>query len=167
MVIDPALAQIVAANLGFWNDIRAPWSPDQVIALGTLAPDPAPRVAVATWPLAKSPRELFTAAAGAQPDFAVFGGADAQALLDAQKAAGLDPSFPLWRDPADNQRYLIGLRMNPTGGNHIWVPYRLGAAAAGTVGTPGTPGTPTAVPGSALGRPSPTPAATAAASATP
>lgn len=162
MPVDPAVAQIVGDNLGWWNDIRQPWTPELVVALGTRAPEGATNAPVANWPLKASLKELFQAEAGGEPDFALFTGNDVATLLNAQRAAGLDPQNPLWRDPSDRQLYIVGLRVNPPGGNHIWVPTMSGGSGAAAVATPGGPAT--AVSGSAASRPrTATPAGTATA----
>jgi hypothetical protein len=164
--VDPGVAQIVGDNLGWWNDLRQPWSPTTLVALGTHAPADAPRVPVADWPLKASPKDLFEGAAGSEPDFALFTGNDVGVLLSAQREAGLDPNYPMWRDPTDQQQYVIGLRVNPPGGNHVWVPTVSGGGTAATSATPGGPAT--AVSGSAASRPrTPTPSASATATATP
>jgi hypothetical protein len=159
--IPPEVVPLVTQNLGWWSDLRQEWTPQTVVAWGTKAGSPVPRAAVAKWPLKVDPGTLFQAAAGESPDFAVFGGEDAAALLQAQIDAGLDPEYPLWRFPGSDQVYVIGLRANPPGGNHEWVPYRFAAAPAAATAASTTGGPATAVPGSASGRPTAVATATA------
>jgi hypothetical protein len=160
--IPPEVVPLVAENLGFWTDVQAPWTPDKVVAWGTEASPPLPRVPVAAWPLDVDPGTLFPGQEGEPADYAVLSAEDAAALLAAQAAAGLDPDYPLWRAAGSQKTYLIGLRVTPDGGNHIWAPYRFGAAAAPTPATEGgTAAANTPVPGSAGGRAPAAPSATA------
>lgn len=142
----PGEAQILSQDLGWWSDLRQPWTPAQIVAFG--APYPIPAAGgippQAAWPLEVPLAELFRgSAAGGKPGMRVFTGQDAQTLLAVQAAAGLNRSTPLWYDAGDPARslYVVALRVNPPGGNHITAPVRFGeppppAATAAPAATP-------------------------------
>jgi hypothetical protein len=146
-----AAAQIAAEDadaaeerLGWWTETREPYSPDVVVAAGTLAPAWAPEGAPRSdWPLDQSLAEIFAAPFGGRPAEVTLSNEEAIAVWRAARET--EGSFwgPLWRDIASTAPYLVGVRVAPPGSNHMLVDYiysappaqlapRPAAAASGT-----------------------------------
>ena len=114
--------------LGWWSDLRQPYTPASVVAFGTRARGDIPADALrVAWPLSSALTETFDADFGATPVEARFEPPDSVALIRGARGAfgtTLGPRFwgPLWED-GSGEDFLIGLRPSVPGGNRVVIDY--------------------------------------------
>jgi len=120
----PDIKMAVGSVLGWWSDVRMPYSPTSAVAYGTRArarvPSDAP---VADWPLdAPSLAAAFDADYGDDPKELLLRGDQLSLVLTAARQRPRSFWGPLWRQGAPD-RYLVGLRVAVPGSNQSVLAY--------------------------------------------
>ena len=113
--------------MGWYSEIRQPYSPESAVGFGTLARGSIPASAsVSGWPLDLPLAESFGAEYGATPSEVVISGADLQRSLQSSLAFALERprSYwgPLYAD-ADGTLYSVAVRPAVPGANNVVVDY--------------------------------------------
>jgi hypothetical protein len=131
----------VGSALGWWSDVRLPYSPQSGVAFGTQARSRLPADAeVADWPLvAPSLADAFDAQYGDRPSELLLNGDDLNTLLAADRSRRTSFWGPLWRQAQDPATYLIGLRAGVPGSNHCVVSYKYHVPLRGMAPPTATP----------------------------
>jgi len=129
----PEQAGAIAAHLGWWTDLRAPYSPESAVAFGSLARARVPREApVAIWPLEASLAETFDVPYGQTPAEVVL--SEPENVVAVLTAAHDPPPAhwgPHWRDADGQTRHLVGIRPAVPGSNQTTLDYTFALAPRG------------------------------------
>lgn len=125
--IEPERQAAITAFLGWWTDLRVPYSPESSVAFITKAPSAVPGASAeaprAAWPLDQSITDTLRANFGDRPGELLLGTAETDALLDAARTAfgttyGRRDWGPLFVD-GDDHLQLIGIRPAVPGANEV------------------------------------------------
>lgn len=146
----PEFTAAVTSLLGWWTDLRVPYSPESAVAFITKASPSAPADAAsaprAAWPLDQAITDTLRAEYGARPSEFLLDTLETDLVIDAARSAFQTPYGrrewgPLFVD-ADNNVQLVGIRPAVPGANEVVLEpyvyhapppgYRPAAAAAGT-----------------------------------
>lgn len=121
----PEEKMAVGSALGWWSDVRLPFTPESGVAYGSRARANIPGdPAAALWPLgAPALAEAFDAPYGSEPAELLLRGAELAAVLGADLERPASFWGPLWRSGADSDLHLVGVRAAVPGSNQCVVDY--------------------------------------------
>lgn len=122
---EPEQKLAVANVMGWWSDLRLPFTPESAAAFGTAARSRIPADApVADWPL-PSPTlaDAFDADYGAEPAELLLQGDELTLVLEAERQRPASFWGPLWQDAAGPGLYLVGVRVGVPGSNQTVLDY--------------------------------------------